>query len=313
MGKSATGPDTGILLMAYGTSPTTEERDVRNFLRHIVEFYRAAEPTDEAVEALRKRLIKVGGSPLYDITARVAASLQQEMDRRSPGAFVVRTAMKHSPPHIGTAVQAINRSGVRRAVAVALAPFSSRLSTEGYYRLVTRSTEEQPGSLYWKFAGPWHIHPLFVQLWEKLIQDARCRMASDPLVVFTNHSLPVRVTAWNDPYPAEFNEAASAIANRCGLERWTTAYQSAGTSGGGWLGPSLDDVLRKHASQGCREFLVAPVGFLTDHLEILYDLDVEAQSVARRLGVRLDRTAMPNDGATLVELLANIVLETLAC
>lgn len=302
-------PSVGVLLMAYGTSASTEEADVRSFLSHILGSYRGVEPTDDDVEDLRRRLVAIGNSPLCDITTGIAGSLQAAMDIRAPGEFVVWTAMKHSPPHIEEVVHDMSRSGLRRAVGVALAPFSSALSTEGYFRRVRDATAALSSSLDWQFVGQWHHNPLFAQLWQRLVADGSRAMKDDPLVVFTNHSLPTRVTVLDGRYATQFEAAAGRIAGRCGLGNWMIAYQSAGKSGGDWLGPSLDEILREKSSMGCRDFLVAPIGFLMDHLEIMYDLDVEAKASAERLGVRLDRTAMPNNDPLLVEMLAGEVLK----
>ncbi len=302
-------PSVGVLLMAYGTSTTTEEVDVRSFLSHILGSYRGVEPTDDDVDDLRRRLVAIGHSPLRDITAGIASSLQDAMNIRAPGEFVVRTAMKHSPPYIEEAVHEMNHSGLRRAVGVALAPFSSTLSTEGYFRRVTDATAALSSSLHWQFVGQWHLNPLFTQLWQRLVAEGARETKGEPLVVFTNHSLPIGATRLDDRYATQFEGAAGQIADRCGLGHWTIAYQSAGKSGGDWLGPSLDEVLRGRSSMGCRDFLVAPIGFVMDHLEIMYDLDVEAKVNAERLGVCLDRTAMPNNDPLLVEMLADEVLK----
>lgn len=302
-------PSIGVLLMAYGTSATTEEADVRSFLSHILGFYRGVEPTDDDVNDLRRRLVAIGRSPLCDITAGIAASLQDAMNIRAPGEFVVRIAMKHSPRFIEDVVHDMSRSGLRRAVGVALAPFSSASSADGYFRRVADATAALSSSLDWRFVDRWFLNPLFAQLWRGLVVEGGRAVKGDPLVVFTNHSLPTRVTKLDDRYETQFEAAAGKIACRCGLGRWTIAYQSAGKSGEDWLGPSLDEVLRAKSSMGCRDFLVAPIGFLMDHLEIMYDLDVEAKTCAERLGVRLDRTAMPNNDPLLVEMLAGEVLK----
>lgn len=296
--------------MAYGSAPGADDGAVRDYLAHILRFYRRAAPTDAEVQHLKARYAAIGGSPLYAITQRIAARVQEALDQRVPGAFRVFTAMKHSPPFIEDVTREIGESGLQRAVGVALAPFRSRLSTHGYYQLVTDTNGALPRPVAWRFVGQWHLHPTFLDLWARRIAVALDGPGRDALVVFTNHSLPARVREWGDPYEEAFAATARALADRLGLSDWTTAYQSAGGGNGPWLGPSLDEVLREHAARGRRRVLVAPIGFLMDHLEILHDLDIAAQRVAGELGVTLTRTAMPNDDPLLIALLAELVRET---
>lgn len=300
----------GVLLMAYGSPPSLDDEAVRAYLRHILQFYRRTDPTPEEVAHLQERYRAIGGSPLYAITERIAAALQHALDLSHPGRFRVYWAMKHSPPFIEDVVPRMAQDGLSRAIAVALAPFRSRLSTDGYYRVVEEANVRLPGPMTWSMVPDWHLHPLFLTLWQGRIEAARRDLPDDALVVFTNHSLPERIRRWDDPYPDQFETTARTLAERCGLTRWTTAYQSAGGGAEPWLGPDLTDVLRSYRDQGGRHVLVAPIGFLMDHLEVLYDIDVEAQAEARTMGLRLTRTRMPNDDPLLVALLADVVRRT---
>jgi ferrochelatase len=215
--------------------------------------------------------------------------------------------MKHSPPLIEDVVSQMAEAGVKEAIAVALAPFRSRLSTEGYYRLVQESNSPLDPPIQWSFAEDWNLHPLFLELWSNRIEDILHRQEKTPAVVFTNHSLPARIQEWNDPYSEQFEAAAEALAKRCNLSRWTTAYQSKGGGGQPWLGPDLTDRLHELRDQGEDSFLAVPIGFLMDHLEILYDLDLKAQEEAKEMGIALSRTEMPNDDPLLVAMLADVV------
>ena len=301
---------TAILLMAYGTAPALEEAAIRQFLRHVLQFYRRAEPSDEEVRDLQRRLESVGGSPLYGITDRIAVGVQNGLDVRSPGEFVVRTAMKHSPPFIEDVVCEIARLGVTEAVGVALAPFRSRLSTDSYYQLVHKGAQRSAVSVYWDFVPDWNLHPLLLGLWRSRVKDTLESLSGDATVVFTNHSLPSRITELNDPYPSQFAETAKAIADGCSLPDWTMAYQSAGGGGEPWLGPFMEDVLQKKISQGRRNLVIAPIGFLMDHLEELYDVDAVAKGVADDAGAALVRTPMPNDDPLFIEMLIDVILQT---
>ena len=300
---------TAVLLMAYGTAPTTSEGDVRAHLTHILQFYRRTDPTDEEVADLKMRYEAVSGSPLYDITARVVAATAGALEETAPGAFRVYSAMKHSPPFIEDVVREIAAHGCSRAVGLALTPFPSRLSSEGYYKLVRDANDALPAPLEWQFAESWHLHPGFLALWEDLVREALGAFVRLPVVLFTNHSLPERIRQWNDPYEQAFAATARELAVRLGLEDRGIAYQSAGAGGTPWLGPRLEDVLKERAAAGVRDVLLAPVGFVMDHLEVLYDIDVEARRLADALGVELHRTRMPNDDPKFIALLVDVIGE----
>lgn len=300
---------TGVLIMAYGSAPSLDDQAISDYLRHILRYYRKADPTREECEALKARYEAIGGSPLYRITENIAQGLQNALDQQPGERFQVHWGMKHSPPLIEDLLSQMAEAGVERAIGVALAPFRSRLSTEGYYRLVEESNSSLGNPIHWSFAEDWNLHPLFLDLWEKRIQEIVSRQENTPTVIFTNHSLPARIQEWNDPYSEQFEAAAEALAKKCRLTRWKTAYQSEGGGNQPWLGPSLTDLLRDLQQQGENTFVAAPIGFLMDHLEILYDLDLKAQEEAKELGVVLSRTEMPNDDPLLVDMLADVVTE----
>ncbi len=297
----------GVLVMAYGSPRSLNHEDVATYLRHITQHYRKAEPDAEAVRHLKERYQAIGGSPLYAITERIAAALERALDSASPARFRVYTAMKHSPPFIEEAVAQMARDSIGRAIGVALAPFRSRLSTGSYYHAVEAANAALDRPMRWSFIYDLYLHPLFAQLWQRRIEDVRPGIEGDPLVLFTNHSLPARIEQWGDPYVAQFEAAAQVLAERCRLSNWTTAYQSRGGGREPWLGPDLAEVLAKRAREGCRSFLVAPIGFLMDHLEVLYDIDIDARRRALEMGIQLARTRMPNDDPLLVAMLADLV------
>ena len=297
----------GVLIMAYGSAPSLDDQAISDYLRHILQYYRKAEPTEEECRHLKERYQAVGGSPLYRITEDISQALQNTLDQRFAERFQVYWGMKHSPPLIEDVVSQMAEDGVKQAIAMALAPFRSRLSSEGYYRLVQESNSTLDDPIQWSFAEDWNLHPLFLELWKSRIEDILHRREKTPTVIFTNHSLPARIQEWNDPYTDQFEEAAKAVAKKCRLSRWTTAYQSEGAGNEPWLGPNLTDRLQELREQGQNIFLVAPIGFLMDHLEILYDLDLTAQEKAKEMGIVLWRTEMPNDDPLLVAMLADVV------
>lgn len=297
----------GVLIMAYGSAPSLDDQAISDYLEHILQYYRKTKPTEEECRHLKERYQAVGGSPLYRITEDLSQALQNTLDKQFPERFQVYWGMKHSPPLIEDVVSQMAKDGVKQAIAMALAPFRSRLSSEGYYRLVQESNSSLDDPIQWSFAEDWNLHPLFLELWRNRIKDVLHRQEKTPTVIFTNHSLPARIQEWNDPYADQFEEAAKAVAKMCRLSRWSTAYQSEGAGNEPWLGPNLTDRLQELQEQGQKSFLVAPIGFLMDHLEILYDLDLKAQEKAKEMGIVLWRTEMPNDDPLLVDMLAELV------
>ena len=298
---------TAVLLSAYGSAPSMNDKDIYEYLRHIVQYYRKTDPEPEAFEELRARFEAVGGSPLYEIAGRIRDGLQQGLDVALPGRFDVHLAMKHSPPLIDGVVRQLAEQGYRHGISLPLAPFRSRMSTDGYHELVRDVNSGLDPPMDWRFVDGWYLHPLFLDVWERRIRNALDPARGSPVVIFTNHSLPARIREWNDPYEDEFNKTAEALAVRCGLDDWCIAFQSAGGGGVRWLGPSLGEAIKDWIDKGCDNFLVVPIGFLMDHLEILYDLDTHAKSEARSMGATLTRTQMPNDDPLLVAMLINAV------
>jgi len=297
----------GALIMAYGSPSSLEEKDIFEYLRHILVHYRKTEPTQAELQHLTERYEAIGGSPLYAITKQLAHAVQETLDLGSPGRFKVHMAMKHSAPLLEDVVREMAESGLTQAVAVALAPFRSRLSSDAYYQIVQQANNQLDRPLHWSFAGDWNLHPLFLELWSQRIEEALGKRNDAPMVIFTNHSLPARIQEWNDPYAQQFEMTAKALVKLCGLTKWATAFQSEGGGNQPWLGPSLLDVIQNSKADGVGAFLLAPIGFLMDHLEILYDLDVEGQKEAKKTGISLDRTAMPNHHPLLVSLLADLI------
>lgn len=296
-----------VLLMAYGSPLTSDRAAVRAYLEHILQYYRRTSATDDEVDDLVARYRAVGGSPLYAITEQLVAGLDGALAARHRGRYLVRSAMKHSPPFIEDVVRRIAAAGHRQAVGVALAPFRSRLSTEGYFSIVRDANAALARPMEWCYAADWHLDDGFLRLWERRVRDAVSGDGSGRYVVFTNHSLPARIREWGDPYEEQFRATASALAKRLDLRGWTVAFQSAGGGNQAWLGPSLEHVLRERRAAGDTRFLVVPIGFLMDHLEVRYDLDVAAQRLAGELGIALTRTDMPNAERDLIEMLADVV------
>ena len=279
--------------MAYG-SPSTAE-DVRPYLEDI----REGRPvSDEAVEELAERYRRIGGrSPLDEITERQRAALERELG------IPVYLGMKHWHPRIADAAARALEGGATRVVGLVLAPHYSQLSIAGYRE---RLEAGLGGRAELEFVESWHDHEPYLDV---LAQRVR---GTDAHVVFTAHSLPERILALGDPYRDELLETSRLVAERAGLERWSFAFQSASATGEPWLGPDILEELDELARDPeTRSVLVAPVGFVSDHLEILWDLDIEARERAAQLGLGFDRIESLNDDPAFIRALALLVRSAL--
>jgi protoporphyrin/coproporphyrin ferrochelatase len=283
---------TAVVLMAYG-SPSRPE-DIPAYFEDI----RGGRPVrPEAVAELVERYRRIGGSsPLNEITERQRKALENDL-----GAPVY-VGMKHWTPRIIDAVERALDAGAERIVGLVLAPHYSSMSIGGYR---DRLTEAVRGRAELVMIDSWHDHPPFLDILAERISG------TDAHVVFTAHSLPARILDEGDPYKDQLFETSRLVAERAGIETWSFAFQSASPTGEPWLGPDILEELERLHSQGVTEILVAPIGFVSDHLEILWDIDVEAREKAAQLGLELDRIESLNDSPELARALAVLVEQVL--
>jgi protoporphyrin/coproporphyrin ferrochelatase len=281
-----------VVLMAYGSPERIE--DIRPYLEDI----RAGRPvSDAAVEELTERYRRIGGrSPLDEITERQRAALEDELG------VPVYVGMKHWRPRIADAVETALERGADRIIGIVLAPHYSALSIAGYRE---RLEEALGNRAELAFVESWHDHKPFIAVLADRVRG------TDAHVVFTAHSLPERILAAGDPYRDQLLETSRLVAERAGVERWSFAFQSASPTGEPWLGPDILEELDALHERGVRKVLVAPVGFVSDHLEILWDLDVEARERAAELGLELDRIESLNDDRAFIRALAGLARQTL--
>jgi ferrochelatase len=277
-----------VVIMAYGTPASGE--DVRPYLEDV----RGGRPvSDEAVAELAERYRRIGGrSPLDEVTEAQRAALERELG------LPVFVGMKHWRPRIAEAVDAALAGGAARVIGLVLAPHYSRMSV-GEYR--ERLEAAAAGRAELVLVESWHDDPAFVDVLADRVRG------TDAWVVFTAHSLPERILADGDPYREQLLETSRLVAERAGLERWSFAFQSASPTGEPWLGPDVQDELERLYADGVRKVLVVPVGFVSDHLEILWDLDVEAREKARELGLELSRIESLNDDPAFIRALAGVI------
>lgn len=283
----------GVLLLSYGTPATGD--DVEAYYTHI---RRGRPPSAEQLADLVRRYDAIGGiSPLRARTLDQATGVQDELGPH----YRVVVGAKHAAPFIEDAVAGLADEGVERAVAVVLAPHFSALSV-GEYAERARTAAGEHG-IQLAVVDSWHLEPGLIELLTERV------VACDPadLVVFTAHSLPERVTATGDPYAEQLAATAAAVATAAGITNWRIGWQSAGRTPEPWLGPDILDVIRGLPAEGIGSVLVCPCGFVADHLEVLYDLDVDAARVAAEVGVTFQRTASLNDDPKLMATLAGVV------
>jgi ferrochelatase len=298
---------TAVLVMAYGTPSRPE--DLEPYYTHI---RRGRRPPPELLAELRERYEAIGGrSPLLEITRAQASGLRDALRAAGYGDVRVAVGMKHSPPFLEDAARELVASGVEHVVGLVLAPHYSRMSVQAYGdRVQAALAAEGGGEPRFELVHSWATEPGYVRYLETAVGDALARLGSAAAgaeVVFTAHSLPERILAAGDPYPDELRATAKAVARAAGLERWSIAWQSAGRTNEPWIGPDVLEVLPRLVAAGATGVVVCPAGFVADHLEVLYDLDVEAAAEARTLGLPFARTAAPNADPAFAATLAGVV------
>ena len=292
----------GVVVMAYGTPRTRDE--VGAYYTHI---RHGRPPTAEQLADLVRRYDAIGGvSPLAERTDAQRARLQSAL---GPG-FCVALGNKHAAPFVEDAVVDLARAGAGALVGLVLAPHYSRASVGEYHARLRAAAAAH--ALAVTTIDSWHLEAALVEFHAAAVRDALERLPAPTTVVFTAHSLPVRAVADGDPYVDQLYAGAAAIAARAGLGEWATAWQSAGRTPDPWLGPDIRDVIADAAAAGAASVLVCPHGFTSDHLEILYDLDVDAAAAARGAGIAFARTPSVNDDPAVFAALAPRIAATAA-
>ncbi|MGH7896267.1 MAG: ferrochelatase [Candidatus Binatia bacterium] len=292
-----------VLLLAFG-GPTRPD-EIRPFLENVT---RGRRIPPERLEAVAHHYELIGGrSPLNALTFRQAEAL-----RRALGALPVYVGMRNWAPSIAEAVTQMTTDGVRRAIGLVLSPHANEASRERYVEAVD---EARAGiglrAPEVRYVPTWHTHPRFIEAVADRVDAARQalprdRRAAAP-VVFTAHSIPT-ASAATSPHERELTETATAVAAALDLSRWQVAYQSrSGSPRDPWLEPDVNDVLRAIAALGVRDVVVAPIGFVCDHVEVLYDLDIEARQTAAGLGLGFARASTVNDHPAFIAMLADVV------
>ena len=296
----------GVLIMAYGGPNSLDE--LPGYLSDI----RSGRTTTPAVlEEISNNYRMIGGkSPLTAITERQVAAVQRELDAKNYRCYI---GMRHWAPWIEEVVGQMIEDGITHAVSLVLAPHFSKLSVAKYQAKIADGLEMYRGHIEFAHIASYHDAPLYIEALANRVEDGLAQWPEEARagvhVVFSAHSLPVRILKMGDPYDEQLRETARLVAEKAGLAtgQWSWSYQSAGRSPEPWLGPQLDEHLRALAEQGVRDVISIPVGFVSDHVEILYDIDMLAQDEASALGMRLVRPPSLNDDPLYVQTLVDLI------
>jgi len=302
----------GLLVMAYGT-PYKEE-DIERYYTHI---RHGRKPSPEMLEDLRSRYEAIGGiSPLAKITTEQGKKLEEHLNQiQDEIEFKLYQGLKHIEPFIENAVAQMKQDGTREAVSLVLAPHFSTFSVKAYNGRAKEEAEKLGGPTITSVES-WYKEPKFIDYWAKQVKQVFASMPEEErenaVLIVSAHSLPEKIIAAGDPYPSQLQETADLIAEAAGIKNYEIGWQSAGNTPEPWLGPDVQDLTRDlYNEKGYKAFVYIPVGFVADHLEVLYDNDYECKVVTEELGVSYYRPEMPNSKPEFIDCLATVVLKEL--
>jgi protoporphyrin/coproporphyrin ferrochelatase len=314
----------GMLVMAYGTASGPEDIE-----RYYTDIRGGRPPSPEHLAELRDRYAAIGNVfPLRDTTRAQAEGLVDRLSAEGGAAYRAYLGMKHSPPFIPEAIAQMRDEGIERGVGIVMAPHWSGMSVEKYVDRVRSAVDELGSGPTFSFVRSYHAHPSFIRFLASRVSDAIEGLPpaarSRAMVLFTAHSLPTRVVedgslrcktchcADSCRYRDGLQETADLVAQALGLESYGIAWQSAGRTADPWWGPPVEESILEAAAMGHPAVVVCSAGFVADHLETLYDLDIEAKAVAGGAGIRFARTAMPNADPVFLDALADVLRDHLA-
>lgn len=300
----------GLLVMAYGT-PYKEE-DIERYYTHI---RRGRKPSPESLQDLKDRYEAIGGiSPLAKITKEQAEKLEAHLNQiQDEIEFKMYLGLKHIEPFVEDAVAAMNKDGIEEAVSIVLAPHFSTFSVKSYNGRAKEEAEKLGGPIIHS-VEQWYDEPKFIDYWVNEVNKTYERMTDEErnnaVLIVSAHSLPEKIIAAGDPYPQQLQETADLIAEKAGIKNYEIGWQSAGNTPEPWIGPDVQDLTRDlHEEKGYTSFVYIPVGFVADHLEVLYDNDTECKVVTDEIGASYFRPEMPNAKPEFIDCLATVVLK----
>ncbi|PFG07145.1 ferrochelatase [Bacillus sp. es.034] len=302
----------GLLVMAYGT-PYKEE-DLERYYTHI---RHGRVPSSELLEDLRGRYEAIGGiSPLAKITLDQAKSLEERLNAvQDKIEFKMYLGLKHIEPFVEDAVEQMHHDGIEEAVSIVLAPHFSTFSVKSYNGRAKETAEKLGGPTITSIES-WYEEPKFIQYWVDRVKETFAGMSDEErnkaVLIVSAHSLPERILQSGDPYPKQLEETAKMIAEGAGVTDYAVGWQSEGNTPDPWIGPDVQDLTRDlHKEKGYTTFVYTPVGFVADHLEVLYDNDYECKVVTDEIGASYYRPEMPNAKPEFIDAMADVVLKHL--
>lgn len=296
-----------LLLLAFGGPRCLEE--VESFLTRL---FGGRKPSPDRIEMIKERYRSIGGSsPLPAITHQQAKALEEVLNRK--GYLVkVYVGMRYGHPLIEETIQEIIRNGIKEVIALPLTPFPSRASTGPYVEEVNRVLKQEGKGISVTFIKDWHLHPLFLEAVQEKIAEGLEHFTpegrKDVFLLFTAHSLP-RSLVEKESYVKDIEESVKEVVKKIEPHAWTVAFQSRGQGPEDWLGPDVESLLVQLSREKVREVLVVPIGFVADHIEVLYDIDIQYREKAKSLGMVLRRTSSLNNSKRFIEALATIIEE----
>ncbi|MCH1626836.1 ferrochelatase [Fredinandcohnia quinoae] len=302
----------GLLVMAYGT-PYKEE-DIERYYTHI---RHGRKPTPEMLADLQGRYEAIGGiSPLAKITQEQAEKLEQHLNSiQDEIEFKMYIGLKHIEPFIEDAIQKMHNDGIEEAVSIVLAPHFSTFSVKSYNERAKEEAEKL-GGLVITSVESWYQEPKFIDYWANQVKQTYASMTEEErkktVLIVSAHSLPEKIISLGDPYPSQLQETADLIAKAAGITNYEIGWQSAGNTPEPWLGPDVQDLTRDlYHEKGYQSFVYIPVGFVANHLEVLYDNDYECKVVTEELGASYYRPEMPNAKPEFIDCLASVIIKQL--
>ncbi|ECH6825003.1 ferrochelatase [Listeria monocytogenes] len=300
----------GLLVMAYGTPYKDEDIE-----RYYTDIRHGHKPSEEMIADLRGRYHAIGGlSPLAKITEAQAYGLEKALnDSQDEVEFKAYIGLKHIEPFIEDAVEAMHKDGIEEAISIVLAPHYSSFSVEAYNKRAKDAADKLGGPSI-KAINDWYKQPKFIQMWADRINETAKQIPADELLdtvlIVSAHSLPEKIKQHNDPYPDQLQETADFIFEKVVVPHYALGWQSEGKTGEPWLGPDVQDLTRElYGQEKYKHFIYAPVGFVAEHLEVLYDNDYECKVVTDEVGAAYHRPPMPNADPEFLEVLRTVVWE----
>ncbi|EAC4897174.1 ferrochelatase [Listeria monocytogenes] len=300
----------GLLVMAYGTPYKDEDIE-----RYYTDIRHGHKPSEEMIADLRGRYHAIGGlSPLAKITEAQAYGLEKALNESQDEVeFKAYIGLKHIEPFIEDAVEAMHKDGIEEAISIVLAPHYSSFSVEAYNKRA-KDAADKLGGLRIKAINDWYKQPKFIQMWADRINETAKQIPADELLdtvlIVSAHSLPEKIKQHNDPYPDQLQETADFIFEKVVVPHYALGWQSEGKTGEPWLGPDVQDLTRElYGREKYKHFIYTPVGFVAEHLEVLYDNDYECKVVTDEVGATYHRPPMPNSDPEFLEVLRTVVWE----